>query len=473
MILKPGDPNQMEFMSRTESVRNEPLVKAVDNIVDGLELSGLYGRYSESGRSFYDPKMMLKVLFFGYCDRVRSSRDLSRHISYDIRYRYFCGRLRPDFRTINRFRKDNLDLLGDYFAQIVLLIQEQGLIDSSLLSMDGTKLRASANGRRKSCKIGREKLEGMFRRQLHADIEAEEDDGDTGDDGNSSGTGGDDIADPDARYMKTSEGGKRLSYNSQVVVDRNQMIIAADVSNNADDSVQFRSMLDQSRRNLGGDIDKVAADGGYYSGANLKYAVDENVDLYLPVTKTGRVPNERFHRDEFVYVRQSDSYRCPSGHSLHYRKTRHRRGVAVRIYRGTSDSCGCCQWHSQCTKKRIRELYISEHYDYERQMTAKLGTATGRFIYGLRKCLVEPVFGNLKFNLGFGRYALRGLANVRGEFLLICIAHNLKKLAARWSSRSGNNPVTTTQNALIWLFQTITWMIYAAFRPKHEAYQTI
>lgn len=467
MILKPENPHQIEFVCRHDSVADEELVMAVENIVDRLELSRLYCRYSESGRAFYDPKMMLKVLFFGYCDRVRSSRDLFRHICYDIRYRYFCGHLRPDFRTINRFRKDNLDLLSDYFAQIVLLSQEEGLIDSSLLSLDGTKLRASANGRGKGGKIGREKLERIIRRQLHADIEAEEDET-SGEGSDTSGTSGADLADPDARYMKTSEGGKRLSYNSQVVVDRNQIIVAADVSNNADDSVQFRSMLEQSRRNLGGDIDKVAADGGYYSGANLKYADDEGVDLYLPVTKTGRVQDERFHRDEFVYKRQSDSYRCPAGQSLHYRKTRRHRGVAIRIYRGMSDNCGRCQWHSQCTKKRVRELCISEHYDYERQMTAKLRTAMGRFIYGRRKCLVEPVFGNIKFNLGFGRYALRGLTKVRGEFLLICIAHNLKKLAARWRCRSGNNVATTAQNAPIWLFQTIAWIIYAAFGSKYE-----
>jgi len=249
------------------------------------------------------------------------------------------------------------------------------------------------------------------------------------------------------------------------------MIVAADVSNNADDSVQFRSMLDQSRRNLGGDIDKVAADGGYYSGTNLKYAVSEGVDLYLPVTRTGRVPDERFHRDEFVYEPESDSYRCPAGQSLLYRKTRHYRGVAIRIYRGTSDSCGRCQWRSQCTKKRVRELYISEHYAYERQMTAKLETATGRFIYGLRKCLVEPVFGNIKFNLGFGRYALRGLTKVRGEFLLICIAHNLKKLAILWRRQPWNNAADKTIDALSLLFQTIIGAIFCILDPKFATYR--
>jgi transposase len=470
MILKPEDPNQLEFMCRSELVSEEPLVKTVDDIVNGLDLSGLYSRYSESGRAFYDPGMMLKVLFFGYCDRVRSSRELSRHIRYDIRYRYFCGSLRPDFRTINRFRKDNLDLLGDYFAQIVLFIQELGLIDSSLLSVDGTKLRASANGRGKGRKRAREKLERTFRKQLNADIQAEEGESESCDDDHSSGDGSPygDVADPDARYMKTRDGSIRLSYNSQVVVDRNQVIIAADVSNRVDDSVQFESMLEQSRENLGGEIDKVAADGGYYSGANLKYACKEGIDLYLPVTKTGRVPDERFHRDEFVYESESDSYRCPGGQHLPYRRTRKHRGVTVRIYRGKTDSCGCCKLRPQCTRKLVRELCISEHYEYERAMKVKLGTGMGRFVYAQRKCLVEPVFGNIKFNLGFARYALRGLAKVRGEFLLICIAHNLKKLAALWCERPLTGAANKAIYRLIWLFRIIIWLIFPFPESKFE-----
>lgn len=462
MILKPGDPDQMEFSCRSDLVNDEPLVMAVSEVVDSLDLEGLYGRYSESGRPFYDPSMMLKVLFFGYCDKVRSSRELYKHICYDIRYHYFCGSLRPDFRTLNRFRKDNLDLLGDYFAQIVFFIQERGLIDSSLLSLDGTKLRASANGRGKRGKRIRGRLSKVFRARLEADIKAEEGDSESRDDenrpGDSGGTG--ELADPDARYMKTSEGGKRLSYNSQIVVDRNQIIVAADVSNNADDSVEFKSMIDQSRQNLPVKIDKVVADGGYYSGRNLKYASREGIDLYLPVTKTGRVPDDRFHRDAFIYDTRTDSYRCPGGQRLRYCRTRKHRGITVRIYSGSATSCGRCKFRSLCTRKRVRELYISEHSEYERRMTAKLGTAKGRFVFSQRKCLVEPVFGNIKFNLGFARYALRTLAKVRGEFLLICIAHNLKKLAACWKG------LLSTRTAKDMFLRLVFKLLGLILRPK-------
>jgi transposase len=425
MILTPEDPNQLEFSCRTELVADEPLVKTISSVVNALDLEELYSRYSESGRSFYDPAMLLKVLFFGYCDSVRSSRSLYKHICYDIRYRYFCGSLRPDFRTLNRFRKDNLDLLSVYFAEIVLLCHQAGLLDTSLLCLDGTKLRASANGRGNNKKSSRDRLSKCFRSRLKDDIKADE----CGDESFDTSDEASQVSDPDARYMKTSEGGKRLSYNSQIMVDRNQFIVAADVSNNADDSIQFHGMVEKCRDILPVKINKIAADGGYYSGKNLKYAVKEGFDLYLPVARNGLVPDRRYHRDEFEYDEKRDRFKCPEGYSLHYKTSRTRNGITSRIYSGTAATCGRCPSRAKCTKRRARQLQISEHWLYERQMNAKLKTEHGRFVYGLRKHLVEPVFGNMKFNFGFVRYALRTIIKVRGEFILFCIAHNLKKMA--------------------------------------------
>ena len=428
MILYPDDPRQLEFASRADVLSDEPLLGVVEDFVAGLDLGVLYGRYREGGRPFFDPGMQLKVLIFAYCDGVRSCREIAKHIRFDLRYRYFCGSLRPDFRTINRFRKDNLDLLSDYFVQLVLSCRARGLLDTALLALDGTKIRASASGRKR----GRERLSAAIRKRLEEDIAAE---GLSDDDAGDSSEAGDDSqaplsSDPDARFMKTSEGGKRLSYNSQVVVDRNQIIVAADVDNNADDSVQFQAMMQESARILGGPPERVVADGGYYSGANVSYGDSHGIDLYLPVSPSGRVPDSHFHRDAFEYDSGHDRYRCPAGRCLTFQRERRRRGVTVRIYRGGTAVCGKCSFRSRCTTGRYRLLEISEHYHAERAMQKKLSGKEGRAIYNQRKQLVEPVFGNLKFNLGFVRFALRTLPKVKGEFLLMCIAHNLKKLAA-------------------------------------------
>ena len=122
---------------------------------------------------------------------------------------------------------------------------------------------------------------------------------------------------------------------------------------------------------------------------------------------------------------------CPAGESLHYRSTRRRRGTAARVYSGRAATCGRCLYRQQCTSYRVRSLEITEHYRAERHMREKLASAAGRLVYRQRQGQVEPVFANIKFNLGFTRFHLRRLAQVRGEFLLFCIAHNLRKLASQ------------------------------------------
>ena len=93
---------------------------------------------------------------------VRSSWESAKRIKYDIRYQYFAGDLRPDFRTINRFRQENLDLLGIYFARIVAMCEESGLVDVSVLAIDGTKIRTSSSGRRTVSKKTLDKLAMRF-----------------------------------------------------------------------------------------------------------------------------------------------------------------------------------------------------------------------------------------------------------------------------------------------------------------------
>lgn len=466
MMLRPDDPCQMAFGCRADWVAEEPLVTTVEQVVDGLDLGVLYDRYSEGGRPFYDPSMMLKVLFFAYCEGVRSSRRIASRIRYDIRYRYYTGQLCPDFRTINRFRLDNLDLLGDYFAQIVTLCEQSGVLDVSVLAIDSTKIRASASGRRAARQQKLDKLAARYRQELSRDAagddssgeSSEEDDIDKGDNSPSSSSGSL-VADPDARFMKTSEGGRRLSYNSHIAVDKGQIIVAAEVSNCADDSVQFQSMLDSSRQHVTGELGSVLADGGYYSGRNIRDAVQSGIDLYLPVSNSGRVPDERFHRDAFVYDRSTDSYLCPKGKRLRYRGSRRRKNANKRIYSGSASNCGCCCVRLRCTAGRYRTLEISEHYRYERQMKAKLASDHGREVYGQRMPLVEAVFGNLKFNLGFGRYRLRGLKKVQGEFLLMCISHNLKKLAKYLSHTP---PLARAYSAVQSALQAL-WNLYQRF----------
>jgi transposase len=124
------------------------LARVINDIVDVLGLRELYDRYSDLGCSAFHPQMMLKVLFYGYATGERSSRMIAHRLRSDVAYMYLSALQQPDFRTINRFRKDNIDLLKGLFVQIVRLCLEMGMVSVGAIAIDGTKLRANASYRR-------------------------------------------------------------------------------------------------------------------------------------------------------------------------------------------------------------------------------------------------------------------------------------------------------------------------------------
>ena len=434
MILRPEDPAQLCMTCRSDIVSDEPILGVINEVVDKLDLTELYARYSESGRPFYDPAMMLKVLFFGYSAGITASRPIARSICYDLRFQYFTVQLRPDFRTINRFRLSNLDLLGGYFAELVSMCESAGLLDVSVLAIDGTKLHASSSGHRT---LHKDELSQACADMLTRDASVEEEGvrDDDNDDTESSPPPVEKlipvrkVTDPDARFMRTSAGVLSSSYNGQIAVDRNQVVVAASVTTAPDDTGQLIPLVEQSQAHLSDPIGNVLVDGGYYSGRNLKYAKSSGIELYVPVPKQGRVPDDRFERDAFVYDAMTDSYHCPAGEELRYSTTRQRNDIKTRVYRASRKSCRECRFHTQCTRRPCRDLSISEVAELEQQMRSKLASGPGRAMYRQRQHMVETVFGNLKRNLGFRQFSMRTQAKVQGEFLLMCIAHNLKKLA--------------------------------------------
>jgi transposase len=455
MILKADDPHQMYFTSRWDLVSGEALLQTIDEVVNRLDLSGLYELWSEQGRGFYDPGMLLKILFFAYCDGERHSRGIAKKIRYDVRYQYFAGHLRPKYRTICRFRTLGADLLSSYFAQIVSVCDEMELLDVSCLALDGTKVRASASRRQTYGKSDLSELAARYRELLAKDAEKErldnsdeEDDEENGDTSGKtvdredlkkriekvlksleSGAKEVNLTDSDARLMKDSERRFHPSYNGQIAVDRNQFIVAVDVGNNSNDAGYFRKMYSESQAHVSDQVSQVLADGGYYSKGNVKYCIQEGIDIYMRMGKFFSKREGRYGREDFRYDKQKDVYNCPGGGTLRYKFSRRKEGVETRVYRGSESECQSCKQKARCTDGKARDLNISEVWEYEREVNEKLASENGRAVYGLRKVLVEPVFGNMKYNMGFRRFVLRGLKNVKLEFFLMCIAHNLKKLA--------------------------------------------
>ena len=365
---RPYAPDQQLLLPAAlrEWLPDDHLAYFISDVVDELELLEITARYERESRGGppYHPRMMVKVLLYGYCVGVASSRRIAQRLHEDIAFRVLSANNTPDFRTISDFRKDNLDALSGLFLQVLALCRQAGLVKLGHVALDGTKVRANAS-RHKAMSYGRMKEKEA---QLAGEVAA----AGKGHSGVPDDKAQRNFTDAESRIMPAPGGRDFLqAYNCQAVVDSaHQVIVAAQATNQTSDKQQAVAMVEEAIDNVGAVPKEVSADAGYYSAQ----AVD---GLY------------RLCVDPFV---------APE-------RTRHGR-VAPPAPRGR----------------------IPSHLPPRDRMRRKLQTKRGRQRYALRMQTVEPVFGQIKQGRGFRQFLLRGLEKVSGEWSLICTGHNLLKL---------------------------------------------
>jgi len=458
-----------------EMIPENHLVDGVSTIVERLDLSSIYQRYKndEGGRPSYHPLMLIKVLFYAYAVGIRSSRKIAARLESDIYFMYLAAMQRPDFRTVSDFRKQHLEELKELFKQIVRISREIGIAKIGHIAIDGTKMRASAGRRKTKSKEKLEQLEEETRKEIEKMLdEAEKIDEE--EDRIYGGKRGDElpeelkkkeglidkidkakkvleergwkeanITDPDSRFMQDADGGIDTSYNTQVAVDEEaQVIVANDVVVEVNDHHQFIPIYEQVLENTGEKPEEVSADCGYSNGKNYIYIEANEIDAYLPdqmfdteVDKEGNENLGRYDRRNFRYNKDKDTYTCPEGKILVFKQKQNKDGIESCIYVG--QECSDCRKRVGCTRGKARHIKVSEADEIMRQMREKLLTEEGKERYKKRLSTVEPVLGNLKKNLGYRDFLLRGLEKVRGEFQLMCIAHNIKKIHKHMNSEEG------------------------------------
>ena len=423
----PYDPDQQLLLPAAlqEWLPDDHLAYFISDVVDQLDLSAITARYEQERRGAppFHPRMMVKVLVYGYCIGVASSRRIAQRLHEDIAFRVLAANNTPDFRTISDFRKDHLGALSGLFLQVLELYQRAGLVKLGHVALDGAKVRANASRHKamsyrrmkeKEAQLAAEVAE-LLRRAQEADDEEDSRYGQdrrgdelpeelafregrlekireamagleaeaqaaaeqAEDDGKEHPEVPDDKAqcnftDAESRIMP-GPGGRdfRQAYNCQAVVDHaHQVIVAARATNQTSDKQQAAAMMQETIRNTGVVPREVSADAGYYSAK----AVDGLQELDV---------------DSFVAPEQ----------------TRHGR-VVPPAPRGR----------------------IPSQLSPRDRMRRKLQTKWGRQRYALRMETVEPVFGQIKAGRGFRQFLLRGLEKVQGEWSLICTGHNLLKL---------------------------------------------
>ena len=435
----------------------------VDDVVNSLDLSCLYVKVSSEGNLAYHPKMMLKILFYAYASGIFSSRNIAKALGENVAFIYLAAWQRPDFRTINNFRKNNLKEIEDLFVQIVHVCQQLKMVKLGHISIDSSKFKANAADRKT---YDSRRIEREIKRILDkADEQDQHEDALYGSDKT-----GDELpehirdrnqrveklkqikqqlekegkkklnaTDTDAAFMKTT-GGIKTSYNAQASVDEDlQVIVAVDVTNEPNDKEQLLPMIEQSKQNTDADIDIVTADCGYSTGHNLQQLESSDIDAYIPDdTYQSRSRGKQlspFDKDNFIYDEITDVFTCPEGKLVKFWHTRHYHNGDYRVYRCVE--CTSCQHFGQCTKsKKGRSIWRRVVDESIKKMRLKLDSESGKAIYAKRKHIVEPVFGHIKSVLGFTGFSLRGLKKVNAEFKIVAIAHNLKKIS-KYAYQSG------------------------------------
>jgi transposase len=456
--IRPYNQGQMDMFppSVRSLIADDHLCIIINDVVNALDLSCLYKKVSREGNPPYHPAMMLKILFYAYAKGIFSSRKIADAVADNIGFIFLAAWQRPNFRTISDFRKNNLKELGVLFVQIVELCEQLGMVKLGHIAIDGTKIKANASD---ANTYDSKRIEGEVARWMdQAQAVDQKEDHNYGSDKT-----GDEIpedlrdrqkrveklkelkqqleqsgkekinrTDVDAVFMKTNDG-IRTAYNAQAAVDAaQQVIIAADVTDEAADAQQLLPMIDQAQENLSQPITQCSADAGYSSGENLKAVEQRQIDAYIPdrefqAQQRGKNVDD-FHKDNFAYDDDRDCYVCAEGHDLPFSHLQKRKSKEpLRIYRG--HNCTACPFFGHCTTNKNGRSISRHPYEKElRKMRQKLDSQSGKAIYGQRKHVVEPPFGHIKSIMSFTSFMLRGLEKVKGEFKLVSTAHNLRKI---------------------------------------------
>jgi transposase len=436
------------------------LARFVAEVVEALDLSAIYAKYEEGdgrGLAAYDPRMMVRVLIYGYCRGVASSRRIERATYEDVAFRYLAADQHPDHDTIAAFRQEQLAPLSQLFVQVLQLCQRGGLVKLGHVALDGTKIQAKAS-KHKAMSYERR---GEAEKKLEAEVQAllaeaaradAEEDGKYG-----KGKRGDELPEElarrERRLEKIREAKAALEQEAREAAEKKQAEVEAQLrEREKQERERGRKMGGRppqapepeqakppakAQRNFTDPDSRIMKDGAtkeFVQAYNAQAVVDSEAQVIVvaavtqeandkkplvPMLKEVKVqmgsPPQQATADAGYFSEQNVTDAKLQGIDLFVAPDRQKHGEKPPCTTGPPPPGAS----------------VAE------QMRHKLRTAEGQAVYKLRKAVVEPVFGQIKEGRGFRRFLLRGLAKVQAEWKMICATHNLLKLfRSGWSPQS-------------------------------------
>jgi transposase len=415
---------------------------------------------AHTGRPPYDPGDLLRLYLYGYGQRLRSSRALERECGRNLELRWLLRGQAPDHKTIADFRRDHRAGFKLVHRQFHLLCHELGLLGGELIAVDGTKL-AGVNSRDRNFnekkltellaradarleeytaaldaadalenaapavpalsrtqleeKITALKEKQTWHRELLERLEKEE-------------LKQLSTTDPDARKMPSGV----VGYNAQSAVDaKHKLIVAETVTNQGTDLRQLATVAVAAKETLQVEQLEVVADQGYYNNAEVSACAEEKITAYIAKPETSvNAALGLYTKKDFTYDADQDVYRCPAGAELTHRFNTYEKGRALRYYRASG--CQQCPLKEKCTRNKDNRTITREEDESLMEAMAQRVKAQPEKLRR-RKGLVEHPFGTIKRWFGYTYFLTRGLENVRGEWTLMTLAYNWKRVLNRVS----------------------------------------
>jgi len=402
----------------------------VSDVVDQLDLSAIHAVHEKEmrGQPPYDPRMMTKVLLYGYCVGVFSSRRIQKRLQEDIGFKVLAAGNEPDFRTISDFRKIHLAVLQGLFEQVLEMALESGAKNLGRVSLDGTKVKANAS-KHKAMSYGRMQEK---QRQLREEVQqllAQAEAADEEEDRRYGKQRGDELP---AEWQRRETRLAKIKQAKKVVEQRAREKAAAEGKSAAEvkkaqpaDKDQYNFTDPESRIMKGAD--------GFVQGYNAQAAVEPERGLIVGQLVT-QAANDKEQLKPMVEAIEAQSGQRPaalladsgycSEENLKYLESADEPEKRIEGYIATGK-----QKHGEYRQPCKRGPLPKGSTRVDR-MRRRLQTKAGKAVYAARKYVVEPVFGQIKQARGFRQFVLRGIRKIRGEWALVCLTHNLLRLHA-------------------------------------------
>lgn len=446
-----GDRNQMQFLALEQMVAEDSWARVIDVFVDVLPLSELgfkHASLQKEGRPPYDPSLLLKLYLYGYKHCIRSSRKLEYVCKVNVELWWLLKGLKPSFRSIAYFRKDNAAALKAAFRYFVILLQDMELIEGQTIAIDSFKVRAQNNFRKNynQAKIDRhieyidnkieeyqqelEKADVIENEELKVKIikqkerrqkyeKIEEQLIKCGDTQIS-------TTDPEASALRVSNNGTEVGYLIQAATDaKHKLFVHADIGGK-NDKRELAPMALEVKHLLDLKGFKTLSDAGYSTGDQFQICKAADIETFSAPMPTTAPSQDCIPKSEFTYDKQNDWYICPSG------KVMNRVGNCVTrghykafIYR--TPACTTCSIREDCTKnKKGRIIERTEYQDVIDENRERV--LANKDYYKLRQQIIEHQSGVLKRQWGFTYTLLKGKKNVLSEVHLMMTIYNLSRM---------------------------------------------